>query len=99
MNGALLPKSALLCSYCCMRLIARTSLDESSPLRDRRHVAALRAGEELARPADFLVGIRDHLVPLRDPAHGPREHEDRGEEAHRDADCPLHDAGVEVDVR
>jgi LysR family transcriptional regulator of beta-lactamase len=42
----------------------------------RRHVIALRrAGVELARTADLLLGIRDHLVPLRDPADGAGERE------------------------
>src|ERR1700743_3531525 len=33
-------------------------------LIDRRHVAALRADEQLARTADLLLRIGDHFVPL-----------------------------------
>src|SRR5258708_38927720 len=38
----------------------------------QRHVRTFRiAGVELARPADLLLRILDHLVPLRDPADRP----------------------------
>src|SRR6266568_9346725 len=110
MNGALEPKRALLSCCCCMMLIARTSSQINFmhsvvqglpflPLRERLHVAARGAGEELPRPADFLVRVGDHLVPLSDPADGPCQNEDRGEQAHRDSDRALDDARVEVDVR
>jgi NAD(P)-dependent dehydrogenase (short-subunit alcohol dehydrogenase family) len=57
------------------------------------------AGEQLARAADLVLGVADHLVQLGDPADRAGQREDRGEQAHRDADGALHDAGVEVDVR
>src|SRR5947207_3407186 len=36
--------------------------------RNRHVVAPRRAGVELARAADLLARILDHLLPLRDPA-------------------------------
>ena len=65
------------------------------------HVVARerRARIELARTADLLARILDHLLPLRDPADraGDREQhrEHRGREAHR----LERDARIEVDVR
>src|SRR6266404_6778729 len=77
----------------------RITLAMGLPLVSRFHVALGRSLVELARPADLVLGIGDHLLPLRDPAHGAREREDAGEHRHRDAERALHDAGVEVDVR
>src|ERR1039457_3595057 len=71
----------------------------SAALRDRHDLARRRAGEELAWPADLVLGVGNHLVELRDPADRAGEREDRGEQAHRNADRALHDAGVEVNVR
>src|ERR1700687_1124481 len=68
-------------------------------LRERLHVAADGAGIELTRAPDLLVGVRDHLVPLRDPAHGACQREDRREQTDRNPDRALNDARIEVDVR
>ena len=57
------------------------------------------AGVALARPADLLLGILDHLVPLRHPAHRARQGEDGGEHRGRDAHRLEDDARIEVDVR
>src|SRR2546425_7030698 len=54
-----------------------------------------RALVELARAPDLVLGIRDHLLPLRDPAHGAREREDAGEHGDRDAERALHDRSEE----
>ncbi len=35
-----------------------------------------RADVQLAWPADLLLGVADHLVELRDPAHRARQCED-----------------------
>src|SRR6266404_9452980 len=77
----------------------RITLAMGLPLVYRFYVALGRALVELARAADLVLGIGDHLLPLRDPADGAREREDAGEHRHRDAQRPLHDAGIEVDVR
>src|SRR6266481_2005942 len=76
----------------------RITLAMGLPLVSRFHFALGRSLVELARPADLVLGIGDHLLPLRDPAHSAREREDAGEHRHRDAQRALHDAGVEVDV-
>src|SRR5690606_3957028 len=70
----------------------------ASALVDRHHLAPRRAGIELARTADLLVRIGDHLHPLRNPADRAREREDAREHRRRDAQRALHDAGVKVDV-
>jgi hypothetical protein len=50
-------------------------------------LATRRAGIELARAADLLARVLDHLLPLRDPADSARDREQHGEhrggEAHR----------------
>src|SRR5687767_14511312 len=51
----------------------------SLSFRDRFHVPRRRPHEQLARPADLVIGVADHLVELRDPADGAREREDRRE--------------------
>src|SRR6185369_6726160 len=65
-----------------------------------RHVIALgSAGVELARTADLLVGVGDHLIPLRDPAYRSSEREQRREHVGREADRIEDHAGIEIDVR
>ena len=54
---------------------------------------------ELARAADLLVGITQHLAPLRNPAHGTSHGEDGREHAGGNAHGALDDARVEVHVR
>jgi len=68
-------------------------------LVDRLHFALGRAGVELARPADLVLGVGDHFVELGDPADRSCQREDRREQGDRDADRALDDAGIEVDVR
>src|SRR5947209_16540015 len=68
-------------------------------LLDRYVIPLGRAGVELARAADLLVGVRDHLVPLRHPADGAGEGEQSGEHGGRKADRRQHDARIEIDVR
>src|SRR5262245_44063294 len=78
--------------------MARSSISALA-LGDRDEIPARRAVVELARTADLVLGIADHLLPLRDPPHGAREREDAGEHRHGDAERALHYAGVEVNVR
>src|SRR5712691_6843366 len=70
-----------------------------APLPDRHELPPPGAVIELARAADLVLGIGDHLLPLGDPAHRARKREDAGEHRHRDAEGALHDARVEIDVR
>src|SRR5882757_8997956 len=47
-------------------------------------VAACDAGVELARTADLLMWILDHLAPLADPADGAGDREQHGEHRGRE---------------
>ena len=80
----------------------RTSIRRTRPvasaLVERNVVALDRAGVELARAADLLAGIADHLVPLRDPADRAGQREQRGEHGGREADRREDHARVEIDV-
>src|SRR4051794_33821527 len=71
---------------------------QRSTLVDRLILALRSAGVELARTADLLRRVLDHLLPLRDPADraGQREkhREHGGRETHR-LQC---DAGIKIDV-
>ncbi len=65
-----------------------------------RHVVALGSADiELARAADALFRIFDHLVPLGDPADGAGERKEHGEHGRGEAQRLQRDAGIEVDVR
>src|SRR5262249_29187619 len=66
--------------------------------RYRYVLAWRRPGVELARPANFLTGILDHLFPLGNPAHGTRDRKQHGEHADRKAHRLERDAGIEIDV-
>ena len=45
-------------------------LRSSASSFDGNVVPESRAGIKLTRPPDFLIGVFDHFVPLRDPADG-----------------------------
>src|SRR6516162_8514345 len=65
-----------------------------------RHVfTAGDAGIELARPADLLLRILDHLAPLTDPADGAGDREQHGEHRGRETHRLQCDARIEVDIR
>src|SRR5688572_5249853 len=57
-----------------------------------------RADIELARAADLLLGVGDHLVPLCDPPDRAGEGEQRGEHLGREPDRVEDDARIEIDV-
>src|SRR5260221_3886326 len=102
MNGAFAPDMYELERNSFIRLIPYPrgrSRAIGSAFPDRHELPALRAVVELARAADLVLGIGDHLLPLRDPADGARERKDAGEHRHGDAQGALHDSGVEIDVR
>src|SRR5271167_3170475 len=98
MNGALLPNSVDVPRSSSIMVVTSSPWVSASALRDRLDFAARGPGVELPRPADLLLRIGDHFIPLRDPANGSRQREERREQAHRDADRALHDAGVEIDI-
>src|SRR6266581_2510080 len=108
MNGVLPPKSVLVCSYSRIMDMAspskygsdeRNQASSCSAFGDRWNIASHRTGVELPRSPDFLVRVRNHFVPLRDPADRPRQREDGREQALRNPQRPLHDAGIEIDIR
>src|SRR5215213_1473930 len=80
------------------RLVS-SALPASGALADRLHGARGGAGVKLTRAADLVLRVGDHLVQLRDPADRAGQREDRGEQADRDADRALDNAGIEIDVR
>src|SRR5260221_12079941 len=53
------------------------------PLRERHDPAARCPRVQLARAAHLGLGLRDHLIALRDPADAARKREDRREELDR----------------
>src|ERR1700730_8438759 len=84
----------------------RTSADGSGfmgsrlvPLGDIDVIAARHAGVKLARTADLLVRVLDHLAPLADPADGAGDREQHGEHRGREAHRLQRDARIEVDIR
>ena len=65
----------------------------------RHEVPLLRADVNLPRPRDLLLGIAQHLFPLREPAGRARNREEHREEVLRKAHRLIDEARVEVDVR
>ena len=68
-------------------------------LADVHVIAAGGAGVELARTADLLLRIFDHLAPLADPADGAGDCDQPGEHRGREAQRLTRDARIEVDGR
>src|SRR5258708_6305745 len=62
------------------------------PLVERHVIAAADAGVELARTADLLLRILDHLAPLADPADGAGDGEQHGEHRGRETHRLQRDA-------
>src|SRR6218665_3710999 len=81
------------------RLSAGPAAGRRGGRRPGRDGGALGAGEQLAGGADFVLGVADHFVELRNPADGARQRKDAGKQLDRDADRALHDAGVKIHVR
>ena len=77
----------------------RQMLERLLALGDIDVVAARDAGIELARAADLLLRILDHLAPLADPADGAGDREQHGEHRGREAHRLQRDARIEIDVR
>src|SRR4051794_18806089 len=68
------------------------------PLAHWHVVAAGGAGVELARAADLLRRVLDHLLPLGDPADGPGDREKHGEHRSREAERPQDDSRIKIDI-
>ena len=53
---------------------------------------------DLARARNFLLGIEEHLFPLRDPTGSAGNREEHGKHGHRETHGLINEAGVEVHV-
>src|ERR1700691_11731 len=78
------------CSSLKIRLFALVDLDV---------IAVRRAGIELARTADLLLRIFDHLAPLADPADGAGDRKQHGEHRGGEAHRLQGDARIEIYIR
>src|ERR1700675_3593538 len=100
MNGALAPNRYELPSISVNMLFRkRPTLNASLLAFPHRHEGTLDlAVVQLARAPDLLVGIRNHFGPLRDPADGACEREDRRKHTGRDAERLVDNAGIKIHV-
>ena len=71
----------------------------SAPLVHGDIVARIVAEIDLPRTGDFLLGVEQHLLPLRDPAGSARNRKEYREHGDREAHGLVNQAGVEVHVR
>src|SRR5579872_6952348 len=69
-----------------------------SPTIERYIAAQVVAEINLTGPGDFLLGVEQHLFPLRNPARGARDGEQHREHCDREAHGLVNQAGVEVDI-
>src|SRR6267378_7879175 len=67
-------------------------------LVDRNVMARVMPQIDLARAGNFLLGIQEHLFPLRDPAGSAGNGEEDGKHGHRETHRLINEAGVEVHV-
>src|SRR5258708_12525171 len=67
-------------------------------LLDRNVMASMVSKVDLAWPRNFLLGIEEHLFPLRDPAGSARNREQNGKHGHRETHRLINQAGVEIHV-
>src|SRR5260370_3754041 len=67
-------------------------------LFDRNVMASIVSKVDLAWPRNFLLGIEEHLFPLRDPAGSARNREQNGKHGHRETHRLINQAGVEIHV-
>src|SRR5215218_10255506 len=79
-------------------LVASATWADSRPLGERQIIPPRRPGVELARAADLLRRVLDHLLPLRDPADRAGEREQHREHRRREAHRLQGDAGIEIDI-
>src|SRR5262245_50296041 len=65
---------------------------------ERHQRAVRRAGVDLTRTANALLGIFVHLDPVGNPAGEAAHGEEHSEHANRDPEGAVDDTGVEIDV-
>src|SRR5208283_4991305 len=81
------------------REVAHAGAPQRSTSVVERDIAAQVVTEvDLAGARDFLLGIEEHLLPLRDPAGSARNGEEHREHGHRKAHRLVNQPGVEVHV-
>ena len=66
---------------------------------DRDKVSLVVSGVDLSRTIDSRGGIGVHFAPVGNPTGKPSDRKQHGKHLHRDSQCPIDHAGVEVDVR
>src|SRR6266481_5208411 len=76
---------------------AKSAAPSLSPLH--RQVAARVPDKDLTWTRDFLFGVDDHLLPLREPTDCARDGEHHGEHRDRQTHRLIDDAGIKIDVR
>src|SRR5215207_5091963 len=89
------PKSA----PCSWTPAVRLERELFSPAAHWHIVATGLSRIELPRSADAVVGILDHLLPLRDPAHRAGQREQHRKHRDWESQCFERYARIEVDVR
>src|SRR5712664_3852087 len=67
-------------------------------LIDRNVMTRVVSEVDLARPRNLLLGVEEHLFPLRDPAGSARYREEDGKHGHRKSHRLINEAGVEIHV-
>src|SRR5262245_3044877 len=50
-------------------------------------------------PGNFLLGIRQHFLPLSDPPGSTRDGKKHGKHLHRKSHRLVDNAGIEIDIR
>src|SRR5438874_4184747 len=66
---------------------------------DRNEIAPRLAREDLSRTRDLLIGIVEHLLPLRQPAGDARDGEEDREHVHRKLHRLIDESRIEIDIR
>src|SRR5216683_2270742 len=67
-------------------------------LIDRNVMARVVAKVDLARARNLLLGVEEHLFPLRDPTGSARNREQDGKHGHWETHRLINEAGVEIHV-
>src|SRR6267143_1646977 len=68
------------------------------PLIDGNVMTRVVPEIDLPRARNFLLGVQEHLFPLRDPAGSARNREQNGKHGHRETHRLINEAGVEIHV-
>src|SRR6266581_7407458 len=61
-------------------------------------MASVMAEVDLAGASNLLLGVEEHLFPLRDPSRSARYREQHWKHRHRETHRLINEAGVKIDV-